>query len=294
MAFWQLTVPTTPDSAEGLTNFLWEQGALGVVEEEQPPAPPALVAFFPDTASSSALLRNVERYRAALGALGVAVSDAGPEIGVVQDEGWATAWQRSFTPLAVGERLLVLPPWEAERARPPADGRLAVVIEPGRAFGTGHHGSTEGCLRLLERACADAPPLLAVDIGTGTGILAVAALRLGVARAVGVDVDPDAVHAARVNAARNGVGDRLEVRLGGLEALTGPPAPLVLANLLAHAHLGFARRYAELVAPGGGLVLGGILSDEGRGVADALAAAGFGPPARVDVDGWCALLARRA
>ena len=292
MAFWQLAVPTTPEVSEGLTNFLWEQGALGVVEEARPPAPPTLVAFFPETASSGALLDALAGYRSALGALGFAVGAAEPEIRALADEAWATAWRQFFTPVAVGERLLVLPPWEAERAAPTA--RLRVVIEPGRAFGTGHHGSTEGCLRLLERACAERRGALpsALDIGTGTGILAVAAARLGVARIVAIDVDPDAVHAARHNAALNGVASRIEVVLGGPEVVAGRTFPLVLANLLTHAHLGLAARYAALVAPGGLLVLGGILSDEADAVAEALARAGFAPPERLHADGWCAFLAR--
>jgi ribosomal protein L11 methyltransferase len=291
MAFWQLAVAITPEIAEGLTNFLWEHGALGVVEEERPPAPPTLVAFFPETASSTGLVRELDTYRTGLAALGFPVVPVEPEISVLRDEAWATAWQRSFTPLAVGQRLLVLPPWEVERAGAPE--RLRIVIEPGRAFGTGHHGSTEGCLRLLERALRERPaPAAALDIGTGTGILAVAALRLGVPRAVALDIDPDAVHAAGHNAAQNGVAEHIEILLGGPEAVAGRTFPLVLANLLTHAHLTFADRYAALLAPGGILVLGGILSEEADRVADAVARAGFDPPERLHADGWCALLAR--
>ena len=151
MAFWQLTVASSPETTDGLTNFLWEQGALGVVEEETPPDPARLRAFFPETASSTALMTAVRAYCASLRSLGLSGAAAEPDISPLLDAAWASAWQQSFPARAIGERLLVRPPWEADLA---ANGRLVLVIEPGRAFGTGHHGSTEGCLVLLERALA--------------------------------------------------------------------------------------------------------------------------------------------
>ena len=215
MAFWQLTVPTSPETSEGLTNFLWEQGALGVVEEESPVSSARLRAFFPDSASSTALVTSVREYAAGLATLGFPTAPGDVEIAPLLEEAWASAWQQSFPPRAVGRRLWVKPPWEAAEA---AD-RIPVVIEPGRAFGTGHHGSTEGCLALLDEAIADTPPERVLDIGTGTGILAVAAIKLGAGLVVALDVDPDAIAAARVNAARNGCADRIELLMAGPESL---------------------------------------------------------------------------
>lgn len=291
MAFWQLTVPSSPDTSEGLTNFLWELGALGVVEEEGPAAPPRLRAFFPDSASSTALVRSTKSYVADLDALGFATTPGDVEITPLLEEAWATAWQQSFPPRAIGRRLLVRPPWEAQDA----PGRVSVVIEPGRAFGTGHHGSTEGCLVLLDRVVGDPPPALALDIGIGTGILAVAAIKLGVARVLGLDVDPDAVAAARVNAARNGCDHRIEVRMEGPESLRDPALfPLVLANLLAHTHLALSAQYARLVAPGGALILGGILEHEDPDVIAALEPAGLALRERLVIEGWSSLLLETA
>jgi ribosomal protein L11 methyltransferase len=287
MAFWQLTVPSSPDTSEGLTNFLWEQGALGVVEEESPAAPPRLRAFFPDRASSTALVSSTKSYVADLAALGFTTAPGDVEISPLLEEAWASAWQQSFPPRAVGRRLWVRPPWETADA----SGRVSVVIEPGRAFGTGHHGSTEGCLALLDRSVGDAPPPRALDIGIGTGILAVAAIKLGVASVVGLDVDPDAVAAAKVNASRNGCGDRIEVRMEGPESLRdAPPFPLVLANLLAHTHLTLSPQYMRLVAPGGALILGGILEHEDSGVVTALVTAGFALRETLVIEGWSSLL----
>jgi ribosomal protein L11 methyltransferase len=285
MAFWQLTLPASADCTDGLTNFLWEQGALGVVEEEAPGVPPRLRAFFAESMSSTKLLAAVRAYQASLGSLGFAVDSRGTEITPLLDEAWASAWQQSFPAREVGRRLLVLPPW----IEPPAVGadRLTVVIEPGRAFGTGHHGTTEGCLVLLEEVLRAAPGAAALDIGTGTGILAITALKLGAPTVLAIDVDPDAVAASRVNAERNGCTG-LTVRLAEPREVTDR-FPLVLANLLTHTHLALAPQYARLVAPGGYLVLGGMLEDEDGRVSRALAAAGFVTRSRLALEGWASL-----
>jgi len=294
MPFWELRVPVSAETSEGLTNFLWEQGALGVVEEEGPGASARLRAFYPDSASSTALVASVNAYRSALGALGFAVSPVETELGPLLEAEWASAWQQSFPPRPIGARLLILPPWE----RPADATRLRVVIEPGRAFGTGHHGSTESCLDLLDTVAAawDEPgraPLRVLDVGTGTGILAIAAVRLGAPAVRAIDVDPDAVAAAEKNAALNECGNRVAVALGGLELVAGEAFELVLANILAHTHLALAPAYARAVAPGGALILGGMLADEDARVSEAVARRGFSAVARAVVDGWAALLLRR-
>ena len=288
MAFWLLSLPTSPETSEALTNFLWEQGALGVVEEESPPTPPWLRAYFADTASSTGLLRTLCAYQASLRSLGFKVAPVEPEITPLHDGEWASAWQQSFPPLEVGEQLLIVPPWRA-RNDGTTGARVQVIIEPGRAFGTGHHGSTEGCLRLLEDALrsAIAPPEV-LDIGTGTGILAIAAVKLGVPAVLALDVDPDAIAAARLNADRNGCADRITLEMNGPEQLSAP-FRLVLANLLTHTHLAFRPHYARLTTPGGALVLGGILADEAEGVIAALEAAGFALAARVGIEGWASI-----
>ena len=300
MAFWQLTVPASAETSDGLTNFLWEQGALGVVEEESPGSVPRLRAFFAESVSSTALRAAVDGYRASLRALGFAMEPVQTRISPLLDEAWASAWQQSFPAREIGQRLLVLPPWLSESGNTQTsasqsdprgglrkDGRIAVTIEPGRAFGTGHHGTTEGCLALLEEALGAAPGASVLDIGTGTGILAIAALRLGARAALAIDVDPDAVAAARVNATRNDCGS-LTVRLAEAHDVT-ERYPLVLANLLTHTHLALAGHYARLVAPGGRLILGGMLEDEDGRVALALAGAGFTPRSRLALEGWASI-----
>ena len=290
-AYVEVVVDVGDDAAEALTNFLWEQGAVGVVEEALLAGPSRLRAFFPLTASGDtlALTVRVDAYLAGLRALGHA---AGPRARVapVADADWASAWREHFRPVAVGRSLLIAPPWE----QPAAGKRVVLSIEPGRAFGTGHHGTTATCLELLESLVAAERPARALDLGTGSGILAIAAARLGVADVLACDSDPDAIAAAGANAERNGVSERVRTVVDDVATLAAPPAPLVLANLLAAAHRAFAARYTVLVADGGVLVAGGLLDAEADDVAATLAAHGFRREAARSLEGWTSLALRHA
>jgi ribosomal protein L11 methyltransferase len=282
--YWELTVPLSPEAAEGLTNLVWELGALGVVEESPPDGPSWLRAYFAEAGDIGSLALHVDDYLDALAALGWPVAGRA-HLAPLAREDWAEAWRAHFRPVAVGRTLLIAPPWEV-----PGDGeRLALVIEPGRAFGTGHHGSTAGCLELIEAVVERARPPSAVDVGTGSGVLAIALARLGVPRVLAFDSDPDAVQAARSNAARNGVGDRVHALLADVDSAVPEPATLVVANLLAAAHRTHAPRYARWVAPGGTLVLGGILDAEATDVGQTVAAQGFRVCGRRSLDGWTSL-----
>ena len=230
---------------------------------------------------AAALDARVRAYLASLGALGLATPEA-PTIVAVADRNWGAAWREHFRPLRVGRRLVVAPPWDV----PAAPDRVVVVIEPGRAFGTGHHGSTAGCLALLERVIERGAPAAAIDLGTGSGILAIAAARLGVPAILAVDDDPDAVAVATANARVNGVSAQVACRRADAAVLDAPAAPLVLANLLAAAHAKLAARYRRLLAPGGVLVLGGILDAEAAAVRAELGKEGFAPADEVSIDGW--------
>jgi ribosomal protein L11 methyltransferase len=285
----ELSVETGEEASEALTNFLWELGAVGVVEESLGGAPGQLRAFFPAATQPDTLLARVNVYLEGLRALGL---DAGARARVapLADTDWNAAWRAHFRPLPVGDRLLVAPPWDV----PTTSERLVLVIEPGRAFGTGHHGTTAGCLALLETLVARDRPVRALDLGTGSGILAVAAARLGVREIVACDSDPDAIAATETNAGRNSVAANVRAVLAEAATLAVPPAPLVLANLLAAAHRTLAGRYRDLVAAGGVVVLGGLLDAEADGVADALAAHGFAREASVSLEGWTSLALRHA
>ena len=287
--YWELTVAVPAEASEGLTNFVWELGALGVVEEESPGQAPRLRAFFPAAADTDVLTARVDAYVAALGALGFQGGGAA-RVAALVDDGWAEAWRAHFAPFTLGRRLAVAPPWEAGAS----GGREVLTIEPGRAFGTGQHGSTAGCLLLLEAILERVRPARALDVGTGSGILAIAAARLGVAHVDAVDSDPDAVSSAAANVERNGLGGRVRCAVADAATLVGPAAPLVMANLLAAAHRALAPNYRRLVAAGGLIVLGGLLDGEATDVEAAMAAHGFSRVDARSVDGWTSLACEHA
>lgn len=193
------------------------------------------------------------------------------------DEDWLTAWKRELTPVEAG-RLVVRAPWH-----PPAEGREEVVIEPGMAFGTGHHETTRLALEALSEAVR--PGMRVLDLGTGSGVLAIAAAKLG-AQTVAVDIDPVAVAAARENAERNRVA--IEVRKGSLEAAPGP-FDLIVANLYAELHTRLATGYRERLAPGGTALLTGILVAKAGAVEAAARAAGLAKTREAQEGEWSLL-----
>ena len=258
-AYWELIVTLEVDAAEtaeGVTNRLWELGAVGVVEEATPGAA-ALRAFFPPGADAASLAADLRDYLGDLAALALPGALGCVGVAPLADEAWADAWRAHFRPVPVGRGLLVCPPWEVPEPAL-AHGRVVVLIEPGRAFGTGSHGSTKSCLQLLERALAGAAVPHALDVGCGSGILAIAALKLGAAAAVAVDVDPLALEAARYNARRNAVALELADARRALDA----DATITVANILANPLRMLAPIIAGHTVPGGMIALSGILEDQ--------------------------------
>jgi ribosomal protein L11 methyltransferase len=175
---------------------------------------------------------------------------------------WEMDWRVHFQPVRAGRSLVVVPPWD----RDAHGGRRRVVIHPGMAFGTGQHATTVGCLEALE-GLAVPPPARALDVGTGTGVLAIALAKLGVKSVVGIDLDPQAISAARGNVRRNAVGGRVRLTCAPLERAVPVPRngggyPLVVANLYVDALVELAPAVAARVAAGGHLVTSGVLRSQ--------------------------------
>jgi ribosomal protein L11 methyltransferase len=192
---------------------------------------------------------------------------------------WSERWRAFHRPVTIGGRLFVRPPWE-----PPADGLLDVVIDPGQAFGTGAHETTRLCLQFL----LELPPAPLVDLGTGSGVLAIAAAKLGFGPVLAVDHDPASVDAARENALANGV--EIDVRRVDLRREHAPPAAVTLANLVTPMLLEIA---PGLPAPAdGALILSGILRHEADAVAAAFADRGWQERSRASAGDWTALALR--
>jgi ribosomal protein L11 methyltransferase len=286
--YWRLTLSCAPDSSAALTTFLRDLGALGVLEEQGTSAAASLCAFFDETWDRDRLTERVRAYVTEIVARGARMVSKVRVSPLVADD-WAEAWPEYFVPVAVGRRLLIAPPWLALGATD----REVIVIDAGQGFGTGHHGSTAGCLAKVETIVERERPGRAIDLGTGSGLLAIAAARLGVAHVFAVDNDPDAIGAAIANAARNGVSHRVRCVVGDAGAIDTEPAPLVMANLLTAMHTRLALRYARLVRAGGAAVLGGILDKEANGVVATMAGTGLVLRDQLTVDGWTTLVLAR-
>jgi ribosomal protein L11 methyltransferase len=255
-------------AADVIGNFLFEHGVTAVVDDvgfEPQPAgaePRCMEAHLP-AAEAPALVAALREYAAAVTALDGALGPIQVATSPVPPTDWEAMFRAHHRPLAIGTRLLVAPPWDV----PAGDGREVLVIDPGMAFGTGQHPTTRTCLEELEALIAARRVRSVLDVGTGTGILAAAAARLGVERVVAVDIDPDTLPVARATLDANGAG-RARLVAGGAAAVRGV-YDLVLANLLADALVEDAAALAARTAPGGALVASGILAEQADAVAGA-------------------------
>jgi ribosomal protein L11 methyltransferase len=201
----------------------------------------------------------------------------------VDDVEWTDAWKAHYVPQRVG-RIVIVPSWIDE---PAIDGEVRIRLDPGMAFGTGLHPTTRGCLALLQEH--GPMPSSVLDVGCGSGILALAALGLGAERALALDTDPLAVEATRTNAERNGVAGRVVVREGSLPEAAGERHGLVLANLVASVLIELAPRLAAHTPPGGSVLASGIIAPRVDEVERAFAAAGLAVEGRREDGEWVSL-----
>ncbi len=227
---------------------------------------------------------TLERLKRALRQMGE--EQTGEAIGVapvpVQD--WNEQWARSVTPIRIGRRIVIRPSWAQVE---PADGDVELVLDPKQAFGTGHHATTALLLERLEELIHGGE--LVLDVGTGSGILAMAALRLGAKSALGIDHDPVAIECAREYASLNRFGPELDLRVATLKQVEPVPADLVLANLDRKTLLESARFFEPLLEQGARLLVSGILPDDKLELAAAFAGAGGAVAGTWERDGWLAL-----
>ncbi|MGC1400275.1 MAG: 50S ribosomal protein L11 methyltransferase [Candidatus Binatus sp.] len=177
----------------------------------------------------------------------------------IVDPGWSTLWMKRFGPFRVGRRMLIVPPWKRENEH----GRTTIVVQPARAFGTGHHPTTAGALRALESIVGAHAPRSILDAGTGSGILAIAAALLGKcdSEIIAIDIDPTALENARANARLNGVEKSIRFSSVPLVSIHRH-FDLIVANILSGTLIELAPHLKRIVAPSGRLILGGFLADE--------------------------------
>ena len=204
----------------------------------------------------------------------------------VQQEDWQNAWKAYYHATDIGQRLAIVPSWETYDTD-----RTVITMDPGLAFGTGTHETTSLCLETLDRLVRGGERVL--DIGTGSGILAIAALKLGARAAEGVDIDPMCVRTAGENAARNGVADRFTVLVGDLSDKASGQYDIITANIVASAILSLAPHVPPLLAPGGWFMASGIIDERKQEVLDGLQAAGLHPVEVYEKRGWVCILCRQ-
>ncbi len=216
-----------------------------------------------------------------------------PVFRTILDEDWMNAWKKHYRPIPIGKKLLILPAWIEEFD--PA--RIPVRIDPSMAFGTGTHPTTQLCMEMVERYTL--PGKAVIDVGCGSGILSIGALKLGASKALGVDIDNASIRSTKENAQANGVLDELETGLGSVAEIRQghfsiKRAPVVLANILAPIIIRlFGDGLADLVAPGGTLILSGILFEQAGGVRAAAEANGLAFVEQVQMGDWVAIVFKK-
>jgi ribosomal protein L11 methyltransferase len=296
----ELTVLATESSQEMVTHYLTELGAGGVSVEEawsedKPrdtsfgqlydtplndirPGYALFKAYFSEETQMEPLASELRNLLQGLPEYGYDAGEFTIELGDVHEDDWADAWKQYFKPIAITERLTIKPTWEDYTAK---GDELVIELDPGMAFGTGTHPTTSLCLKALDNAIKGGEQI--IDVGTGSGVLAIGAMKLGASKVLALDLDPVAVTCAQENITLNGYEDDVEVRLSDLLGVlhegkskgVTPPVDLVVANILAEIILLFLGDVMEVLKPGGIYITSGIYKNKEMIVEAGLLAAGF-------------------
>jgi ribosomal protein L11 methyltransferase len=278
----RIPAPADPLLCEAVVGWLMEGGWSEVPPRGVHEAEGMLILHLPPPSAAPETL--VEALRDGLRGLGAPASADGLTTSWQPHEDWAEIWRRGFGTRVISERIVVTPSWEPVEAGP---GQVVLTLDPGMAFGTSEHPTTRGSLRLLD-ACV-APGSRIADVGAGSGILAMAAACLGAGEVLALELDPWAVNAARENAERNGVADRVRVVARGVgpEFLPGEaPFDGIVANIESPILRPLIPGFARGLRPGGWLILSGILEPEAPGMVTVARDAGFRLASEDREEGW--------
>jgi ribosomal protein L11 methyltransferase len=270
---------TVPDvSRDALIYKLKELGSLGLYENGE-----TLHAYFEHSNNIDLLCEELNLFRGVLGSSGLDPYFSFTHT-LLPAQDWNEVWKKSITPINAGNAITIIPPWETADA-----GRIIIMIDSGMAFGTGHHETTRACLAHIEKISGGRVGKSLLDIGTGTGILAIGASKMGFSHIVAVDTDPLAVDAARENITLNGLKN-VEVEEGSLSVVKGK-FDVIIANLISSTLIEIAPEVASHLNADGIVILSGMLAGEEDMVADAYGKAGLDLKDKSFDDKWVTLIA---
>lgn len=321
MRWYEITIHTTAEAVEMVSNFFHELGAGGVtIEEWEPQDKPrdtslgqwyellpssvpegraVVQGYFVEGTDLDEVLAELKRRVAELAEYDIDTGNPEYSMRLVDEQDWANSWKQYFKPLRITERLTIKPTWEPYEASP---GELILELDPGMAFGTGTHATTSLCLKTLERVIRPGDDV--IDVGTGSGVLAIAAAKLDARHVLALDLDPVAVSSATENVRLNGLEDAITVRhsdlLQALE-ISGTrdgvgvrmPVQVVVANILAEIILLFIGDVAQVLPSGGRYIVSGIITAKERIIEEALVAAGFEIESKDFDQDWVVFVARK-
>jgi ribosomal protein L11 methyltransferase len=281
MAYYEFTIRISDTFKDTLIQRLSESGCLGMIENGE-----SLVAYFPSTL-------DIETIKCDLSLLKMLLEKSGHsqelayDYTIIPEKDWNETWKKGFQPVDAGEQFTILPPWEDKRKD-----RINIVIDPGMAFGTGHHETTRSCLVLLEKYAPQPARESFLDLGTGTGILAIAAKKLGYQRVVGIDTDSLTIQAARENIVINQVPD-VEIKEGSIYELH-EAFDIIAANLISGVLVLLAPGLFQRMNPGGIAILSGILNGQEDEVIQAMEQANLKLRQTYRDGKWTSLVVERA
>ncbi|MCP1132616.1 50S ribosomal protein L11 methyltransferase [Paenibacillus polysaccharolyticus] len=320
MLWHELTIHTTEEAVEMISNFLHEAGAGGVSIEESgtlnkkrdttygelydvplndiPEGFAVIKGYFSEGTDMTALQAEVNPRIEELPDFGINVGEIRYETRTVDENDWATAWKQYFKPVRISERLTIKPTWEEYTPESPDE--KIIELDPGMAFGTGTHPTTTLCLRTLEKVIQGGEEM--IDVGTGSGILAIGAVHLGAKHVLALDLDPVAVTSAMENVELNKKQQQITVKESDLLSVLGSqdpalgvklPVKIIVANILAEIILLFVDDVYNALESGGIYIVSGIWKNKEQVVHDALVASGFEVRAIEREEDWLAFEARK-
>lgn len=311
MKWTEISILSTNEAVEAISNILHEAGASGVVIEDSGELTKDRIdqfgeiyalnpSDFPENgvvikaylSATSFLAETVEEIKLAIANLvnyDINIGENLVSISEVNEEDWATAWKQYYHPVKISERFTIVPTWEDYT--PVSTDELIIELDPGMAFGTGTHPTTVMCLQALEKVVKDSDSV--VDVGTGSGVLSIGAALLGAKQVHALDLDLVAVTAAKENIELNKVDHVVEVFHGNLLDTVKEPADVVVANILAEIIMTFTDDAFSIVKPGGLFVTSGIIGAKKEDVKQALIDSGFEIQEILMMEDWVAIIARR-